>query len=94
MTEYISREAAVSVIHKWLDDIFGIDEVECTVLNKRLNAIPAADVVPVRHGRWIWTETGNTDYGQFWICSECKDRMYYQTRYCPNCGARMDGDGE
>ena len=47
MAEYIEREAAIAVIHKWLSDIFGIDEVECTVLNKRLNAIPAADVVPV-----------------------------------------------
>ena len=47
MAEYIEREAAIAVIHKWLKDIFGIDEVECTVLNKRLNAIPAADVRPV-----------------------------------------------
>ena len=104
MAEYIEREAAIAVIHKWLSDIFGIDEVECTVLNKRLNAIPAADVVPVRHGRWE-KATGMMppEYCGLHICSECG---HYAGRkppyggkemlsdYCPNCGARMDGDGD
>ena len=47
MSDYISREAARQCIHKWLADIFGIDDPELTVLDKRINAIPAADVRPV-----------------------------------------------
>ena len=49
---------------------------------------PAADVEPVRHGRWM------TDKLQKFIwCSACKnvgssDRV--ATNYCPNCGAKMD----
>ena len=34
----------------------------------------------------------DTRYGS---CSSCKKRIVFvinQTRYCPNCGARMDGD--
>lgn len=56
---------------------------------------PAADVAPVRHGRWEW----NDDNG-FYYCSECgcvsprenQDGEYCDCpNYCPNCGARMDG---
>lgn len=62
------------------------------------NKIPytAADVAPVRHGRWMLMEY---PYGQkTYICSECKDDdwwnrryAYGDERYCPNCGAKMDG---
>lgn len=56
----------------------------------------AADVVEVKHGRW---ET-EIDYDEFWgdldyyKCSLCGHRELRdaQTPYCPNCGARMDGE--
>ena len=62
-------------------------------------AIPAADVVPVRHGRWIKVDDGIYYKME---CSECGERPlrnrwvddYDLSRYCPNCGARMDGDRE
>lgn len=44
----------------------------------------------VKHGQWI--RRGNETK-----CSKCKF-IYYSNRddfnYCPNCGARMDGDGD
>jgi len=55
----------------------------------------------VRHGRW---ELGHVEPGYFtpggnrpWVCSECgrvKSWMLDRPRdnYCPNCGAKMDGD--
>ena len=49
--------------------------------------IPAADVAPVRRGRWIAT------HDEFCSCSVCKYPVYVawgQTNYCPNCGAQMD----
>ncbi len=48
---------------------------------------------PVVHGRWIWDnspEFGNP-YGSY-KCSECKERQSFKENYCPNCGAKMDGD--
>lgn len=26
------------------------------------------------------------------ICSVCKNPQEYETKYCPECGAKMDGD--
>lgn len=49
--------------------------------------IPAADVAPVRHGRWLHRKNGIA------YCSECEiDTVEDETNYCPNCGAKMDGE--
>ena len=96
MADYIEREAARQCIHKWLADIFGIDEPELTVLDKRLNAIPAADVVPVMHGRWIdYQYKGGRRPTVIRYCSICgHNNNNRKTNFCPNCGAIMDKDGD
>ena len=49
---------------------------------------PAVDAVPVRHGRWILIET---DEEQLFFCSECENKEYWESDFCPSCGAKMDG---
>lgn len=51
-----------------------------------ISAIPAADVVEVRHGRWL--ESNN---GPMQKCSVCGATGWDGFYYCPNCGAKMDG---
>lgn len=57
-----------------------------------------ADVVEVRHGRWV--DNGDRDSNgvpkPFAIsCSVCGSSAGTSwMQYCPNCGARMDGKGE
>lgn len=56
-----------------------------------------ADYAEVKHGQWLpvqYTYFGLKRYE----CSECKDDEYWRKRYiehkekyCPNCGAKMDG---
>lgn len=64
---------------------------EIAVLREKL---PAADVVPVVHGRWEWLGPNRlvTDC-MCGTCSACKVRSKYivNTMLCPNCGAKMDG---
>lgn len=51
---------------------------------------PAADVAPVRHGRWL----PQVVLGQkAWDCSECKTLGSPHWKWCPNCGAKMDLEG-
>lgn len=53
-----------------------------------VEAVPAADVVEVRHGRWLKCSDVYSD-GDY-ECSECHKRDWSDTNYCPNCGASMD----
>ena len=67
--------------------------LECSVLGSvidLLKAAPAVDAVEVVHGRWIDAREYCGDY----MCSNC-DALYGTNKfnYCPNCGAKMDGDG-
>lgn len=71
---------------------------ETLVTDLRDNSIPAADVAPVVHGRWIYIGK----YGKYecsvchGIDTDCSD--YYgshivtEQNFCPECGAKMDGD--
>ena len=55
-----------------------------------LNAAKVVDAEPVRHGRWNDNADGITPY-----CTVCgrTHRCFNRTpNFCPNCGARMDGD--
>lgn len=79
--EYISREAALM---KLMQD-------GCNAKNlQSISDMPAADVAEVVHGRWIWNEEGEIDWEQFYRCSNCGDKEYWESNFCPNCGAKMD----
>ena len=66
--------------------------------------LPAADIAPVRHGRWKKskgnerpTENGFVHDDRY-VCDCCGWGCCCETKldfsYCPNCGARMDGDAD
>lgn len=51
---------------------------------------PTADVEPVRHGHWV-----EDKYGSVFECSYCGYSTDFRlSNYCPNCGAKMDMDGD
>ena len=56
---------------------------------RRLLSIPAADVAPVRHGRWEEYLIPN-----ILCCSNCDWGIdpLCKSPYCPNCGAKMHED--
>ena len=88
MDEYISKQ---TFKEKYLccGGLPEMSEEEC-------DAFPAADVVEVRHGRWLTTDA----YPHHLYCSVCYktyaknakwvNELDLPTNYCPNCGARMD----
>ena len=60
------------------------DEVAMAVEN-------APTIDPVRHGRWVVIDAEEPRrYG----CSKCKRLSWHMENYCPNCGARMDGEDD
>ena len=45
---------------------------------------PTIDAVPEREAEWIEIKGGMK-----YRCSECNGDVFYKTRYCPRCGAKM-----
>ena len=87
MTEYIERKAL-------RDTLYDADAITMSGV-KILNQFPGADVSPVRHGRWV-----SVPHKLARVCSVCNRDEPYKFAdidadvydYCPNCGAKMDGE--
>ena len=100
MAKYIDREALV----EWLKRIPLIDLSDgrglCRVIfeddfKRAIKKIPKGiivDVAPVRHGRWI--TVGGNYHVKIRQCTNCCAKYDFMSKYCPNCGAKMDGGAD
>ena len=67
------------------------------MLLQKIQDIPAADVQPVKHGRWSGYFCSNCGISKYNFISFNFDdqngyaRPFGTWLYCPRCGARMDG---
>ena len=98
MAEYIKKEDIEQKIQDGLNNlVFGHDAIEVLGM---IYEMPAADVAPVRHGRWLGEGDGYAD-GEIvfdvWHCSECDyciddgtDDPSMLPDFCPNCGTKID----
>lgn len=106
MAEYIEREKALNIFgdipegygyyKPFTFPVSRTTREAITLFKKEINKITAADVAPVKHGRWEMRPTGMmTEYGPELkaFCTACNNsNKQYQPPYCPHCGAKMDGD--
>ena len=95
MAEYIDKNATVGILEAMSRN------ADCECIKKRLekaakrvSAIPAADVAPVRYGRWIdnhCTACGMMPMGdEMWKNYDCEPPLFERFMdYCPSCGAKM-----
>lgn len=91
MKEYIEREAGCAVMP---DDYYGWRD------KKLLKSIPAADVRPVKRGKWVGypecLKYPNAYADDHIVCSACEecfsilDNDCERFNFCPSCGARME----
>ena len=92
MAEYIEREDLLE-LYRMDDPVLNKNgHVPLPVIRQNIMDIPAADVAPVRHGRWV--EKEKYTFGIMYDCSLCENRILdngHPWNYCPNCGAKMDG---
>ena len=88
MDEYIKREDLLE-LYRIDDPVLNENgHVPLPVIRQNIMDIPAADVSPVRHGRWERTADGAA------LCTACKRKMnpsQYGYAFCSLCGAKMDG---
>ena len=110
-SEYIKREDAEKIITEAIkqaeentgcvivDTFTGWSSIE-SYAKEAMSDAPTADVVEVRHGRWLRVGQSYIDPNKF-LCFECSicgytldNHIKVEQSYCPNCGARMDGEEE
>ena len=90
--------------YSWWGGLIGDDYISELVEQKKvfdtiIDVQPTVDAELVRHGSWYKTYD---DEGEAWMCSECCEEwafeeghpkdVVYGCNYCPNCGAKMDGE--
>ena len=71
MSDYIEREAAQSAV--WEED-------NQTDMILAIGSLPAADVAPVRHGRWVDENKNPIPW------DECNSKCPSHSAYCSECG--------
>lgn len=97
MSDYLDRKVVLKILEDhpagtWRGyEVYSDDVI---AIMREVGEQPAADVVPVRRGKWIRVGSGTT-------CSECMTGLRRTTAlnaewvdlsemsYCPNCGAEM-----
>ena len=102
--EYLDRSSLVARMkyyEKHTTEESGEHYAYSVALREIRNA-PAADVAEVVHGEWL---RADDDWNSLTTiqCSLCSEEWCFETdddvsllnyKYCPNCGAKMDGAAE
>ena len=81
--KYIDREKAMEIVKRTNGDY--------AAAWSEIRQLPAADVTPVVHGKWINCTGGNATCNQCMVLQKSVYDDYYEQRFCGHCGAKMDG---
>ena len=107
MNDAISQSAAIQALKKAKElaseppthfDIYIHKTFDLCI--RLIAAFDAVDAVPVVHARFGFVGPDLSGYRydtRYGTCSACKRRIVFvtnQTNFCPNCGARMDGEAD
>ena len=85
----IERETAVA----WFMPYAHAGEIiDADVVISDIKGMKSADVAPVRHARW--EVVVGSDGKEHMVCTGCRKQQDLTGvfSYCPNCGAKMDGE--
>lgn len=97
MYEYIERKEIRMAYEKLTRSyVNGNPYIADWRFDEMIEELPAADVAPVRHAKWVdnhCTACGMMPMGdEMWKNYDCEPPLFERFMdYCPSCGAKMDG---
>lgn len=80
--------ACMPIYEKGITGILGDNSSIADIINEQ----PTADVQEVKHGYWQNKYRSGTTIKEGVVSSCCDMWNNRKSQFCPNCGARMDGD--
>ena len=91
MIEYIERKALKEAFKSVTDDCTCPIHLAAEI-DQILDQSPVADVAPVRLAKW--EVVVGSDDKEHMVCTGCRKQQDLTGvfAYCPNCGAKMDGE--
>ena len=82
MTEYINQEQLLGQLKS--------QQEEPLKIMKEIAEFPAADVAPVKHGKWIRMDNDGEAISKCSVCKFPVSTFWNESNYCPDCGSKMD----
>ena len=88
-----TKEAIEAIKCNWPDSRYTILREALDMAISALRDQDAADVAPVRNGRWEkvawWQHQNRYECNECSLCG-CRVKPKFTYNYCPHCGAKMD----
>lgn len=87
----MTREEAIQILSE--SDVLALCNGDTPATQAVDMAIEALQAEPVKHGEWKYYNYSDVSnpYQGYFICSVCEEYEHTKHKYCPNCGAKMDG---
>lgn len=88
----IDADKAKAELLRMVGDIHGWGEFFDGIRSGYQSAADKLDTMPTveerKHGHWEDIDLDTS------VCSVCKKPQEYETKYCPECGAKMENNGD
>ena len=87
MDKLISRSAVIDVIENEIKSTrdYLQHDTQINIMFK-IEELPVIEAKSVVHGEWK-----HRNSWEYYVCSECSHEFVSASKFCPNCGAKMDG---
>lgn len=90
MRKYIDAEQMkYQIRHHGVPDDYYDDEEREDIMCEMVDDLSAAEVVEIKHGKWLKQYRSSTKVNKGFVSSCCDMWNERKTPYCPHCGAKM-----
>ena len=91
--DYIRRGGAIEAVHDRICQIGYERNANVLSIRQAVRDVPAANVVERKKGKWAKQQKDFDLCGvEYFACSQCGFECQLTYNFCPDCGAKMDGD--